>query len=161
MRFVRDESGSMALTAIGLLPLLLVVLSGVLELGELRVLAARVRSAADIAALVAVNDQDDAELARTGALSLAGDAVDVARAYYALNLEPLVPILADAPGAIASSAAIAAFASAPAIDPLSGARYERPTVRIAGQVPLRTPVLGALIGRAVVSVAVFSVSAPR
>ena len=49
-------------------PLLFVALAGVLQLGALRVAVARVRAAADLAALVAVNDQDDAELAKSGSL---------------------------------------------------------------------------------------------
>ncbi len=161
MSFVHDQSGSMALTTIGLLPLLLIVLSGVLELGELRIIAARVRAAADLATLVAVNDQDDAELARSGALRLARDAADAARAYYALNLESSAGVLADPPGTVASSADIVAFASSGAVDPLSGVRYDRPTVRISGQVPVRSGVLGALIGRPVVWIGIFSASAPR
>ena len=74
MKLLHDDAGSVALTTIALLPLFLVVLAGVLQLGALRVSAARVRAAADLAALVAVNDQDDAELARTGTLRLAADA---------------------------------------------------------------------------------------
>ena len=55
-----------AITTALLLPLLLLVLAGTLQLGALRVSAARVRAAADLAALIAVNDQDEAALVRTG-----------------------------------------------------------------------------------------------
>src|SRR6266516_1606151 len=78
-----------AITTVAMLPLLVIVLSTTLELGSLRVVAARVRSAADLAALVAVNDQDDGELARTGRLVPASDAADVARALFAANLDPI------------------------------------------------------------------------
>ena len=64
-----------AITTIVMLPLLLIVLSATFELGSVRVIAARARSAADLAALVAVNDQDDAELARTGRLVPVADDV--------------------------------------------------------------------------------------
>src|SRR5207237_952130 len=77
-----------AITTIVLLPLLVVVLTVTLELGSLRVAAGRVRSAADLAALVAVNDQDEAELARSGRLLPAVEAADVARAIFAAKLEP-------------------------------------------------------------------------
>src|SRR5690348_2095238 len=63
----RAESMS-AITTIAVLPVLTVVLTTTLQLGSLRVVASRIGSAADLAALVAVNDQDDAELARSGRL---------------------------------------------------------------------------------------------
>lgn len=150
----------MVLTLV-LAPLLLLTLAGVLQLGALRVAAARVRAAADLAGLVAVNDQDDAELARSGLLRLSGDAADVAREYFARELELSSPLL-DSPGdEIAAAADIAAFPSAPAYDALTGVRYEHPTVRIAAHVPVRTPVFGVLVLRPVSTIEVLSVSSPR
>jgi hypothetical protein len=142
-------------------PLLLVALAGVLQLGALRVAAARVRAAADLAALVAVNDQDDAELARSGALRLAADAADVAREYFARELELSSSLLEGAASDIAAAADVAAYPSAPAYDPRTGGRYDRPTVRIAARVPVRTPVFGALALRSVTTIDVLSVSSPR
>jgi len=142
-------------------PLLLVALAGVLQLGALRVAAARVRAAADLATLVAVNDQDDAELARSGALRLSADAIDVAREYFARELELSSPLLDRAADEIAAGADVAAYASAPAYDTLTGSRYDRPTVRIAADVPVRTPVFGALVLRPVTVLHVVAVSSPR
>src|SRR3977135_3299497 len=71
--------------------------------GALRVGGARVRAAADLATLVAVNDQDDAELARSGALRLAADAADVARDYFARELELSAPLLDGAADDIAGA----------------------------------------------------------
>ena len=161
MKALHDDRGTAAITTVALLPLLLVVLAGVLQLGALRVAVTRVRAAADLAALVAVNDQDDRELARTGVLRLAGDAPAVAREYLARELELSAPLLAGSADEIAAAADIAAFAAAPAFDERTGARYERPTVRIAAEVPLRTPVFGALVFRPVTTVKVLAVSAPR
>ena len=161
MNALRDERGTAAITTIALLPLLLVVLAGVLQLGALRVAVTRVRAAADLAALVAVNDQDDAELARSGALHLSGDAAAVAREYLARELDLSASLLAGSADEIARAADIAAFAVAPAFDERTGARYERPTVRIAAEVPLRTPVFGALVFRPVTTVNVLAVSSPR
>jgi Flp pilus assembly protein TadG len=158
---LRDDRASAAVTTVILLPLLLVVLAGVLQLGALRAAAARVRAAGDLATLVAVNDQDDAELARTGALRLAGDAADVAREYFARELELSAPLLAASPSEIAAAADIAAYPSAPAVDARTGARYDRPAVRLAADVPLRTPVFGALLFRDVTTVGVLAVSSPR
>ncbi|HEV8536105.1 MAG TPA: hypothetical protein VGR87_10375 [Candidatus Limnocylindria bacterium] len=157
----RDDGGTAAVTTVVLLPLLCVVLAGVLQLGALRVAAARVRAAADLATLVAVNDQDAAELARSGVLRLAADARDVAREHFARQLGPSAPLLAAAADEIAAAADIAVFPSAPSIDARTGARYERPTVRIAADVPLRTPVFGALLFRPVTSVAVLAASSAR
>ncbi len=161
MRLIHDDAGSIALTTIALLPLLLIALAGVLQLGALRVSAARVRAAADLATLVAVNDQDLDELARTGTLRLASDAADVARDYFARNLELSAPLLASAAADVARAADVAVYPSAPATDARTGTRYERPSVRIAASVPLRTPVLGALVFQPVTSVSVLAVSSPR
>jgi hypothetical protein len=150
----------MVLTLV-LAPLLLVALAGVLQLGALRVAAARVRAAADLATLVAVNDQDDAELARTGALRLSADAVDVAREYFARELELSASLLDGAANQIAADADVAAYPSAPSYDARTGARYDRPTVRIAADVPVRTPVFGALALRSVTTIHVLSMSSPR
>ena len=130
-----------ALTAILLLPLLLTVLTTTLELGALRVVAARARSAADLAALVAVNDQDDAELARSGRLVPAADAEQVARDVFAANLEPIAAALAIPPGAVAAQAVVR-------VDTIP------PTVSIRVTVPIHTPVFGALFFRPVTEVAI-------
>ena len=161
MSFLRDDLGLAAITTIAILPLLIVVLAGVLQLGALRVSVARVQAAADLATLVAVNDQDDGELTRTGTLWLAIDAADVARDYFARELDLSSGLLAATPDEIAGSADVAAFPTAPAVDPRGGARYEHPAVRIAAQVPLRTPILGALAFRPVTTVAIYAVSSPR
>lgn len=132
-----------AITTIAMLPVLLIVLTTTLELGSLRVVAARARSAADLAALVAVNDQDEGELAHTGRLVPAADAVDVARAVFAANLEPIASLLALSPASIAASARVV-------VDPAP------PTVHITATVPVRTPVFGALFFHPITDVAVMA-----
>lgn len=159
-RFGEDRGSAMVLTLV-LAPVLLVSLAGVLQLGALRVAAARVRAAADLATLVAVNDQDAAELASSGRLRLSADAADVAREYFARELELSSSLLGGSADEIAAAADVAAYASAPAYDARTGTRYERPTVRIAAHVPVRTPVFGALALRAVTTIDVLSVSSPR
>jgi hypothetical protein len=130
-----------AITTIALLPVLTVVLTTTLQLGSLRVVAARLTSAADLAALVAVNDQDDAELARSGRLVPAADAVDVARAVFAENLEPIAELLAATPEEIASAASVRVDLT-PA------------TVHITAVIPVRTPLFGALFFHPISDVAV-------
>lgn len=157
----RDERGSAALVVIAMLPLLIVVCAGVLQLGALRVIAARVAAAADLATLAAVSDQDAARLVSAGTLRLSGDAADVVREYFARNLEPLSAQLRISPVRAAADAQVAVFADAPATDPLTGARYDRPTVRLAARVPVATPVFAALLLPPAVTIDVRSVSSAR
>ena len=91
---MRDDAGTAAVTTLLMLPLLLIVLVGVLELGVLRAVAYRAGAAADLATIVAVGDQDQAELVRTGTLRLAADAAETARDYFARNLSAAAPALA-------------------------------------------------------------------
>jgi Flp pilus assembly protein TadG len=156
-----EDGGTAALTTIVMLPLLLVVLVGVLELGALRAVAYRAGAAADLATIVAVGDQDQIELARSGKLRLTVDAADVARDYFARNLSATAPALGASAGAIAASADIASFPTAPSFDPRTGARYDRPTVRLIASVPIRTPGFAALLMPAVTTVTIHSVSSPR
>lgn len=158
---IRDEDGSAAITTVLLLPLLLTVLIGVLQLGALRILATRVASAADLATLAATDDQDADALVRTGTLRLAPDAVAVARRYFTLNLAQVSAQLAVPPDQVAATANVAAFPTAPAIDQLTGWRYERPTVRLAASVPVRAPAFGVLLMKDVVVIDVRSASAAR
>lgn len=142
-----DERGSAALLTVLLLPAVALVLALAVELGALRLAAGRARAAADLAVLVAVDDQDPAAL-EAGTLRLAPDADAVAREYFARNLRPLAARLAAAPEDIAAGAEVTALAAG-GMDPRDGARYERPTVRLRALVPVRSGALAALVGRAV------------
>jgi Flp pilus assembly protein TadG len=157
----QDEDGSAVLTTLVMLPLLLVVVVGVLELAVLRAVAQRADAAADLATIVAAGDQDQTELARSGTLQLAADAAEVAREYFALNLSAAAPALAVSAMEIAAAADIATFAGGPSLDPRTGARYERPTVRLIASVPVRTPGLAMLLMPAVTTLTIRSVSSPR
>jgi Flp pilus assembly protein TadG len=156
----RDEGGSAAILVVILLPLLLTIVAGVAQLGAIRLLAARVASAADLATLAAADDQDGRELLRTGSLRLAPDAEAVARTYFALNLQQIASHLAIAPEDAAGQADVAAFRSVPAIDPLTGWLYDHPTVRIVASVPVRTPAFGVIFSPTTV-ITVRAASAPR
>ena len=104
---MRSDDGSASLLTILLLPLMVLTLAAVIDLGALRLGAARARAAADLAALVAVNDQ--AEPSAGGTLRLAPDAELVAREYFELNLAGSASFLAGNAAAIAQSADVAAF----------------------------------------------------
>lgn len=156
-----DQGGSAAVTVIVLLPLLLVVCAGVVQLGALRVVAARVAIAADLATLAAVSDQDRAGLVSAGRLRLAPDAGDVARDYFVRNLAALEGHLGARPAEIARLADVAVFPDAPAVDPLTATRYDRPSVRLLASVPVLAPALGVLLIPPSVVIRVRSVSAAR
>jgi len=156
-----DDGGTAAVSTLLMLPLLLIVLVGVLEMGALRAVAHRARAAADLATIVAVGDQDQAELARTGTLRLSDDAADTAREYFALNLSSTASALAVTAEAIAEAAEIASFPIAPMFDPRTGVRYDRPTVRLIASVPVRTPGFALLLLPAVTTLSVRSASSPR
>lgn len=136
----------MSATVIALLPAILVVLIGVLELGAARVVAERARIAADLATLTAANEQDDTTLRESGTLALAADADRVAREHFALDLAPLAGSLAATPAAIAAAADVTVT--------------DR-TVRLRADLPVRTPLFGAVIGRPVTVVELLSASSPR
>lgn len=158
--FLGDDGGSIAVLTIVLLPLILIVLTGVLELGFVRLVAERARIAADLATVVAVNDQDDAALARSGALRLAADAAGVARAQLAADLAPLAGALAASPEDIAAAADVAAI-DAGGVDPRSGRTLSAPTVRVAFDLPIRTPAFAALLARPITAVRIWSASSAR
>ena len=158
---MRDEGGTAAVTTLVMLPLLLIVLVGVLELGALRAVAYRATAAADLATIVAVGDQDQAELVRTGVLRLAPDAADTARAYFARNLSASAFVLAAGADEIAALADVATFPTAPSFDPRTGARYDRPTVRLIAAIPVRTPGFAALLLPGVTTITIRSASSPR
>ena len=160
-RAIREDGGSLAVGTLLLLPLILVVLTGAAELGFVRLVAERARIAADLAAVVAVNDQDDATLARSGALRPSADAADVARSHLALGLASLATALAATPDAVASTADVAVIPEAGGIDPRSGRAYPAPTVRIAADLPIATPVFAALLARPVTVVHLWSASSAR
>src|SRR3954471_17167946 len=92
-----SDRGSVAVTVAVLLPLLLTTVTGVIQLGAVRILAARVASAADLATLAATDDQDDLQLIGSGRLQLSPDAVAVARKYFAMNLFSIGAHLATTP----------------------------------------------------------------
>ncbi len=158
---IHEDGGSAAVTSLVMLPLLLIVLVGVLELGALRAVAHRATAAADLATIVAVGDQDQTELARTGKLRLAPDAADTAREYFARNLSATALALAATADEIAAAADIASFPTAPSFDPRTGARYDRPTVRLIASVPVRTPGFAALLLPGVTTLTIRSASSPR
>src|SRR2546429_9544438 len=111
---VHDAGGTAAVMTLVMLPLLLVVLAGALEFGALRAVAYRVAAAADLATLVAVDDQDQTELERTGTLRLAAGAADTPRDYFARNIDPTAAALAARVSENAPSADTVRFPTPPA-----------------------------------------------
>ena len=158
---MRNDGGSAAVTVVIFMPLLIAMLASVIQLGALRVLASRISSAADLATLAAVDDQDTGALVATGKLRLSTDAVAIAREFFAANLTQIMQHLVATPDAAAAEADIVAFTDTPATDLVTGWRYDRPTVRIAAAVPVRVFALGASFLPSTVTINVRAASAAR
>ena len=62
---------------------------------------------------------------------------------------------------IAASADIVSFPTAPAVDPRTGTRYDRPTVRLIASVPVKTPGFAVLLLPAVTTITIHAASSPR
>lgn len=161
MNALRGDAGSAVLVTILLLPVLLIVLAGSIELASLRLVAAKVRAAADLATIVAIGDQDDAEFQATGTYRPSPDAEAVARLYFARNLSALAAALDRSPDDVAAGADVAVFREAGLVDPRSGRRYDHPAVRVAATVPVRTPALAAFLLPRVTPVDVLAASVAR
>ena len=140
----RDEGGLALLYTALLLPTFLILFAFVVELGALRVTRARLIAAADLAATIAVNQQDLGALARDGTYRVPPEATATARAVLADELRPLGARLAGTtPEQLAARADVAL---------VDGAR----AVRVSFDAPVRAPLLllAALRDTAVVGVSV-------
>lgn len=150
MTLLRDERGLALLYTAILLPVFVMLLALVVELGALRVAKARLVSAADLAATAATTEQDRAVLAATGRYELAPSAEQVARDMLALELRPLAPLLAGTtPDSVAAGADVAVR------------RGGAPQVRVGFRAPVRTPLLVLAGLRETTELAIAVTAAPR
>jgi uncharacterized membrane protein len=126
------------------MPVLLLVMSLVVDVGSLQVERVRLRSAQDTALVDAVTEVDAANYAATGRLQIDGRAVDVFRAYLAANLTSMRALLVDAgasPEAVAATAEVVILNQVPATDPFTGVTVDRPAICSRLHAPLRTGLL--------------------
>ncbi len=136
--------GQSAVYVILLVPLLVLVLALVADVGSLQMQKVRLRSALDMAAVDAAQELDLGHYARTGTLRLDPErATASARRFLALNLDPLSGQLGgrEAVDRISRTAEVAVVNEVPARNPFTGATLERPAVAARMQVPLRTGLL--------------------
>jgi hypothetical protein len=137
--------GQSVLYAVLLMPLLLLVLSLVADVGALQVERVRLRWALDTALVDAVGEVDPGAFAASGRLSLSPDAIPVFRRYLAANLEPMRRLLAGAtPESVAASAEVA-ISDGPGANPFDGHRLDRPAISARVRIPVRASLL-ALAG---------------
>lgn len=138
------ERGQVALYTILLFPLLMLVLALVLAVGTIEAARSRAAAQLDLAALTATQALDLEALARGEPPRLLPDQVEaLAREYLARNLATVDGLPAD-PALIAGAAAVSVVATG-AINPLTGAVADGPTVIISVAIPTRVPLL-SLIG---------------
>lgn len=137
------QRGQSVLYAILLMPILLMVLSLVADVGSLQVESVRLRWANDIALVDAVTEVDSVHYAATGEVQVDPGAEAVYRRYLVLNLEPMRGLMAGGvtPESVAASADIAVVNGVPAINPYNGDRLGRPAVCARVRVPIQTGLL--------------------
>jgi len=136
--------GQSAVYVILLVPLLVLVLALVADVGGLQMQKARLRSALDMAAVDAAQELDFEHYARTGTVRLDRDRATVAaRRFLALNLYPLSGQLGgrEAVGEISRAAEVVIVNDVPARNPFTGVTLDRPAVAARMRVPLRTGLL--------------------
>jgi hypothetical protein len=138
------QRGQSTLYAILLMPLLLMVLSLVADVGSLQVERVRLRWANDMALVDAVTEVDAAHYEDTGEVRLDVNAENVYRSYLLANLEAMRGVMADGatPDSVAAAAEVALVNSVPASNPFSGHRLDRPAVCARIKVPFKTSLLG-------------------
>jgi uncharacterized membrane protein len=137
------QRGQSTLYAILLMPMLLMVLSLVADVGSLQVERVRLRWASDMALVDAVTEVDAAQYARTGEIKLDPGAEAVYRNYLVANLDSVRGVMADGatPESVAAAADVAVVNTIPAANPFNGHRLDRPAVCARFRVPLRTGLL--------------------
>jgi hypothetical protein len=125
------------------MPMLLMVVSLVADIGSLQVEAVRLRWADDMALVDAVTEVDSTHYAAAGLIQLDPAAERVYRGYLVPNLAPLRGVMADGatPESVAENAELAVINIVPATNPFNGHRLERPAVCARIRVPIQTGLL--------------------
>ena len=137
------QRGQSTLYAILLMPMLLMVVSLVADIGSLQVETVRLRWADDMALVDAVTEVDSTQYAAVGQIQLDPAAERVYRSYLVPNLAPLRGVMADGatPESVAKNAELAVINSVPATNPFNGHRLDRPAVCARIRVPIQTGLL--------------------
>ena len=137
------QRGQSTLYAILLMPMLLMVLSLVADVGALQVQQVRLRWAHDMALVDAVTETDAAHYGGTGEIRLDPGAEAVYRTYLVANLDPVRGVMADGatPETVAAAAEVAVVNSDPATNPFNGHGLDRPAIAARFRVPLKTGLL--------------------
>src|SRR5258708_16217493 len=120
------------------MPVLLMVVSLVADVGSLQVESVRLRWASDMALVDAVTEVDANHYAATGELLLDTASQAVYRAYLVPNLAPLRGQMGGGatPESVAQNAELAVVNSVPANNPFNGHRLDPPPVCPPIPVPL-------------------------
>ena len=137
------QRGQSTLYAVVLMPMLVMILALVADVGALQVERVRLRWAQDMALIDAVTEIDAARYGDTGELRIDPSAAGVYRAYLAANLQPLRGVLADGatPESIAAAAEVAVVNQLPGSDPFTGRTLDRPAICARIRVPVRVTLL--------------------
>jgi hypothetical protein len=125
------------------MPMLMLMLALVADVGSLQVEKVRLRWAQDMALVDAVTEIDGAHYAATGRLQVDPSAANVYRAYLVANLKPMRGLLAAGatPESIAQQAEVAIVNNLPATNPFTGHTLDRPAICARIRVPLMSGLL--------------------
>jgi hypothetical protein len=134
--------GQSTLYAIVLMPVLLLTLALVADIGSLQVERTRLKAAQDMALVDAVTEVDPAHYAATGRLRVDAGAADVYRQYLAANLEAMRDVFGGAtPQSVAAEADVIVINAVPAVSPCTGRQLTRPGICARLRAPLRSGLL--------------------
>lgn len=138
-----SQQGQSTLYSILLMPVLMMVVALVADVGSLQVESIRLRWANDMALVDAVTEVDAAHYEASGELLLDPAAQSVYRAYLVPNLDPLRGQMGDGatPESVAREAEFALVNTVPGTNPFNGHRLDRPAVCARIHVPIRTGLL--------------------
>ncbi len=137
------QRGQSTLYAILLMPILMMVLALVADVGSLQVQSIRLRWAQDMALVDAVTEIDAQHYSATGQLRIAPSAVSVYQQYLEANLESMKTNLGngETPRSIAEHAEIVVVNDVPGTDPFSHHRLDRPAICARLRAPIKTSLL--------------------
>ncbi|MHB8946881.1 MAG: pilus assembly protein TadG-related protein [Bacillota bacterium] len=134
-RLGRSDRGSVVVLVVLFLPVFLLTLGFVIDLGVLFVQRQQAMAAADMAVLAGAREIDLDKLARGERSLLPEAAAAVTRQWFASNLRASLGSEAESASAVVH--VYNATPANPATDPVTGRRLRDPTVCLAGQVSAR------------------------
>ncbi len=145
LRADSSQRGSVVVLVVLFLPVFLLTLGFVIDLGVLFVQRQQAMAAADMAVLAGAREIDLDKLARGERSLLPEAATAAARQWFTSNLRASLGSEAEAAATVIH--VYNATQASPATDPVTGRRLHDPTICLAGEVPARLYFLAFIVPR--------------